>query len=450
MSDQPPTNPVFGFRLLETCMLGTLAGEERKRRLQMCLKCLLYWAREFNRNSAPLPSYFPLPDLDMARRLQAEQDPTSTMMGRCFGALIAKKLAADINSCHSSGVRGREAKLVSLSAILGRDRASGEVENFLGQPGAIGLANIVSLMASSEMNTFITEKAPLEALDVFQETVNILLAKDFLTSLGAGLPQGLVDSFHGIYSNARRLQAPEWLMVGLGEIEKRFPAVKLDDDRVFEDLVARRVPGFFDSDLISHAPSVILSLIDDQSSQSDQFDPVLGSRIDDLLNMCVPGTCYSAFMQKQTACLLFPHHLREPEMTRQIRSEVDIAARLIGRSFGALVVTKLAQDIGSRTDRAPRVNDSEAELSCLAAILGTTNAEVATLLSQPGAIGLTNIVSLMSSHLGRWTSVVGSSGHIPNDAHHGGPSGFTEYRAATRSSSHFSRDVFQPIAILSS
>ncbi|KAH9031267.1 hypothetical protein EDB84DRAFT_1600714 [Lactarius hengduanensis] len=110
--------------------------EKSAKRLQMCLKCLLYWAREFNRNSALLPSYFPLPD-HMARRLQAEQDPTSTMMGRCFGALIAKKLAADINSCHSSGVRGREAKL----------------------PGAIGLANIVSLMASSEMNTFITEKA---------------------------------------------------------------------------------------------------------------------------------------------------------------------------------------------------------------------------------------------------------------------------------------------------
>ncbi|KAH9034779.1 hypothetical protein EDB84DRAFT_1486200 [Lactarius hengduanensis] len=156
----------------------------------------------------------------MARRLQAEQDPTSTMMGRCFGALIAKKLAADINSCHSSGVRGREAKLVSLSAILGRELERGVVENFLSQPGAIGLANIVSLMASSEMNTFITEKAPLEALDVFQETVDILLAKDFLTSLGAGLPQDLVDSFHGIYFNARQLQAPEWLMVGLGEIKK--------------------------------------------------------------------------------------------------------------------------------------------------------------------------------------------------------------------------------------
>ncbi|KAH9051456.1 hypothetical protein EDB87DRAFT_1582543 [Lactarius vividus] len=36
----------------------------------------------------------------------------------------------------------------------------------------------------------------------------------------------------------------------------------LDDDRVFEDFVAR-IPGFFDSDSISHASSVMLSLMDD-------------------------------------------------------------------------------------------------------------------------------------------------------------------------------------------
>ncbi|KAI9447621.1 hypothetical protein H4582DRAFT_11377 [Lactarius indigo] len=224
MSDQPPTNPVFGFRLLETCMLGTSAGEERKRRLQTCLKCLLYWAKEFNQNSAPLPSYFPLPDPDMTRRLQAEQDPTSSKIGRCFGALIAKKLAADINSCHSSGVRGREVKLASLSAILGRERE--EVEDLLDQPGAIGLANIVSLMAPSEMNTLITEKSPPEALEVFQETIDILLAKDFLTSLDAGPPQDLVDAFHKTYYNTRRLQAPEWLMAKLEEIKKRLPALR--------------------------------------------------------------------------------------------------------------------------------------------------------------------------------------------------------------------------------
>ncbi|KAH9173274.1 hypothetical protein EDB89DRAFT_1905307, partial [Lactarius sanguifluus] len=120
-------------------------------------------------------------------------------------------------------VRGREAKLASLSTIL--ERWSGKVDDFLSQPGAIGLANIVSLVASSEMNTLITEKAPLEALGVLQETVDILIAKDFLTSLGAGLPRDLVASFHGTYSNAQRSQAPEWLMVRLGEIKTRLPAV---------------------------------------------------------------------------------------------------------------------------------------------------------------------------------------------------------------------------------
>ncbi|KAH8982730.1 hypothetical protein EDB86DRAFT_323649 [Lactarius hatsudake] len=230
MSDQPPTNPIFGFRLLETCMLGTSAGEERKNRLQMCLKCLLYWAREFNQNSAPLPSYFPLPDSDMARRLQAEQDPTSTQMGRCFSALVAKKLAADVNSCHSSGVRGREAKLASLLAILEMEtHERDQVENFLSQPGAIGLVNIVSLVASSEMNTLITEGAPPEALAVFEETVDILLAKDFLTSLDATharLPPELVDSFHRTYFNA---QAPKWLTTKLRPIKERLPAPEMTE-----------------------------------------------------------------------------------------------------------------------------------------------------------------------------------------------------------------------------
>ncbi|KAH9071501.1 hypothetical protein EDB83DRAFT_2673568 [Lactarius deliciosus] len=224
MSDQPPTNPVFGFRLLETCMLGTSAGEERKKRLQMCLKCLLYWAREFNQNSAPLPSYFPLLDPDMARRLQAERDPTSTQMGRCFSALVAKKLAADVNSCHSSGVRGREAKLASLSAILEMERY--KVEDFLNQPGAIGLVNIVSLVASSEMNTLITEGAPPEALAVFQETVDILLAEGLLTSSDARLPPELVDSFHRTYSNA---QAPTWLTTKLRWIKERLPTPEMTE-----------------------------------------------------------------------------------------------------------------------------------------------------------------------------------------------------------------------------
>ncbi|KAI9467390.1 hypothetical protein BJY52DRAFT_1413490 [Lactarius psammicola] len=214
MSDHPPTIPIFGFRLhhlLEACIIGTsdLPEEERKRRLRVCLKCLWCWVREYNQHSMPLPSYFPLPDPDMTQRLQTEEDPTAGMIGRCFSALVAKKLAADVNSRHSSDDRVRKAKLASLSAILGMEVTS------LSQPGAIGLANIVSL-TSNGMNTLVSEKVSREVLGIFQRTIDILLAEDLLISPDAGLPQNLVDSFHGIYSNA-----PEWLKEKLEQISKK-------------------------------------------------------------------------------------------------------------------------------------------------------------------------------------------------------------------------------------
>ncbi|KAH9053298.1 hypothetical protein EDB87DRAFT_242776 [Lactarius vividus] len=192
----------------------------------------------------------------------------------------------------------------------------------------------------------------------------------------------------------------------------------LDDDREFEDFVAR-VPGFFESASVHNAPSVMISLMDDQSSQPDQFDPILGSRINDLLKTCVPGTSplqeelrknrlrvcmrtlwYFAREYNQLGdATPLPSYVRtvlaNPEMSRRIQSEDDLAARLIGRCFSSLVARKLAQDIGSRNSLHTRVNS--AELSCLAAILGKTSREVADLLREPGAFSLTNIASLISS-----------------------------------------------------
>jgi len=241
LSEQSPTKPIFGFRLhrlLKMCILGTsaLTEEERKRRLQVCMKCLWCWVKAYNQNnqnSVSLPFYFPLPNPDMTRRLQAEQDPTAGTMGRCFGALVAKKLAADVNSRHSSGVRVRDAKLASLSAILGS--TSMEVETFLSQPGAICLANIVAL-TSSEMNTLVTERVPLEVLDIFRTTVDILLAENFLTSPDAGLPQNLIARFDETYSNARRLQAPDWLMDQLRQVSEKLSVVN-DARRARGDLL---------------------------------------------------------------------------------------------------------------------------------------------------------------------------------------------------------------------
>jgi hypothetical protein len=191
----------------------------------------------------------------------------------------------------------------------------------------------------------------------------------------------------------------------------------LDDDREFEDFVAR-VPGFFDSTSIEHAPSVLLSLMNDQPGS--QFDPILGSSINDLLKTCVPGisplreelrknrlrVCMRTLWyfgreynkpENTTALPSYVHAtFANSEMTRRIQSEEDIAARLIGHCFNSLIVKKVTQDIGNTAEgHLP----SEAELSCLEAILDKTSRQVAILLKQPSAIRLANIASLTSSEI---------------------------------------------------
>ncbi|KAI9447533.1 hypothetical protein H4582DRAFT_7863 [Lactarius indigo] len=82
-----------------------------------------------------------------------------------------------------------------------------------------------------------------------------------------------------------------------------------------------------------------------------------------------------------------------PEMTRRIREERDLAVRVIGRCVGALVVNKLAADINSRNVQVPvtQVND---ELACLSATLGTKSPDVLLLLNHAGAIEFTNMAFL--------------------------------------------------------
>ena len=224
MSDQPPTNTIFGLRLhrlLNIYLRGTsaLTEEQRRRRLRICLECLWCWARAYSQNSESLPPHFPLPSPDMIRRLQTEQDPTAGMIGRCFIALIAKMLAAAVSSHHSLDVRVRDEKLESLSAILGRTRA--ELETFLSHSGAICLANIITL-TSSIMNTLFTEEVlSAEVLGMLRVTVDTLLAEDTLTSLGAELPPDLVSSFRKAYSITQRPHAPDWLSRQLWPISEK-------------------------------------------------------------------------------------------------------------------------------------------------------------------------------------------------------------------------------------
>jgi hypothetical protein len=235
--------------------------------------------------------------------------------------------------------------------------------------------------------------------------------------------------------NARIVERRKWLKHGLrhsimhnaaeapqttDEHALSWTLTVLDDDREFEDFVAR-VPGFFDSTSVPNASSTMLSLMDVPASHPEQFDPVLGSRINDLLETCVLGAsalreelrrnrlrvcmrtlwCFAKEYNRPTTTTSLPPYVRKtfanPEMTRRIQSEEDIAARLIGRCFSSLVVKKLTQDISTHPDRDPLVK--QAQVSCIATILDKSDEDVAVLLDQPGVICLANIISLVSNEM---------------------------------------------------
>ena len=183
----------------------------------------------------------------------------------------------------------------------------------------------------------------------------------------------------------------------------------LDEDKEIEDFTAH-VPGFFDSRAVPDPASAILPLMADHSTT----DPILGSRLSDLLKTCIPGTspliedmrryrlrvclkslwsCGKAYNQQrelEPLPIYFRAAFASPEMTHRIQTEQDLAARVIGSCFRALVAKKLSADINLHLRPV-----TEEILACLSAILGTENREANSLLTQPGAIDLASIISII-------------------------------------------------------
>ncbi|KAH9173287.1 hypothetical protein EDB89DRAFT_717199 [Lactarius sanguifluus] len=224
MADQPTTDPILGSRLrdlLKTCIPGTspLAEDKRRRRLRVCLKSLWYCGRAYNRleTPEPLPLYVRIvfADPEMTHRIQAEQDLAARVIGRCFGALVAKKLSSDIDSRNEPGVRVKEGELACLSSILGTD--SHKVVSLLDQPGAIELASTISLI-SSNADSLVGDTMPSDVLDVFKQTLRILLSQTPPVEYIADLLRLQLAQFPNIYSNA-----PNWLKDVLQQISDRLP-----------------------------------------------------------------------------------------------------------------------------------------------------------------------------------------------------------------------------------
>jgi hypothetical protein len=83
-----------------------------------------------------------------------------------------------------------------------------------------------------------------------------------------------------------------------------------------------------------------------------------------------------------------------PRITRCILEKGDIAAHVIRRNLGALVVNKLVADIDART-----LPVDDAELACLSAILGTDNQDVTHWFNHPGTIHFANMVFLILDNI---------------------------------------------------
>ncbi|KAI0298891.1 hypothetical protein BC826DRAFT_967233 [Russula brevipes] len=188
----------------------------------------------------------------------------------------------------------------------------------------------------------------------------------------------------------------------------------LDQDQDIENLVAR-IPGILDTRAVPGASSTVLSSMDIPSDRSTP-NPILGSRIHDLLNTCIPDAsplteesrrerlriclktlwCCGRAYNRLGNSVTLPHYVHavfaSPEMTRRIQNERDLAARTIGRCFVSLVVKKLASDINARS--AAGLGFSGSELARLSTILGTGN-ETMGWLDRPGTIALANIISLL-------------------------------------------------------
>ncbi len=104
----------------------------------------------------------------MTRRIRIEWDGAARVIGHCVEALVVKKLVAGIKSSIDSEVRISDEELGYLSVILCTE--SRDLRLWLGRPGAVELANMVSLI----FNALFSDIAPSDVLDVIQQTFNIL------------------------------------------------------------------------------------------------------------------------------------------------------------------------------------------------------------------------------------------------------------------------------------
>ena len=350
MAIKPQTDAMFGFRLydlLKTCFPGTspLKDEDRKSRLRVCLKCLWYFGRGYHKLQTPalLPSYFPLTvaSLEIIQRIQTEPDPLSRVIGHCFAALIATKLAADVRSRTNSNIplEVSEDELACISTFLNADRS--DVTSCLECPGVIELASILSLTFGA-VDSLGNHDVTLDASILCQETLDIL-------------------------SRMAELQ-----------IDQPIAQLFISDGK-FDRIVVLPLLSFLQTYVTTGA------------------SPFATDLRRSCLRMCLKYLWYCAKAYHQFgASKPLPYHFSltfaSPDIIRRIQAEEDPASRVMGRCLCALVVIKLATDARSYPDSNVQLNNDA--LACLSIILGIKNDDVRFCLESPGAVQLATLVSL--------------------------------------------------------
>ncbi|KAH8990276.1 hypothetical protein EDB92DRAFT_1865425 [Lactarius akahatsu] len=244
LSEQSSSEPILGSRLrelLDTCLPSSslLTKEQRKTRLYVCLKCLWCCVRTYNKKpEVPLAPYvraiFASPEV--IHRIQTEQDVAIRLLGLCFGSLVVKKLANDITSPSRTSFATITAEMASLPHVLGTTRE--QVNGWLGQEGAIDLANVISL-ASAGLEALVdsgTKGVPTDVVNVFELTLSILAEGIESTRTNANVEWDTdhVARFHEIHPEFANARVPDLLKERLWHIlDRNFTNARVPD--LFKD-----------------------------------------------------------------------------------------------------------------------------------------------------------------------------------------------------------------------
>ena len=331
------------------------AKELHKSCLQLCLKSLWHCAKAYLQPGASrsLQSHFSLTlaSPEIIRRIQAEEDSASRVMGHCFSALVVMKLAADAQSHPNSSVQIDDDELACLSIILGTK--SDDVRLCLEFPGAVQLATLVSL-ALGDLSSLHVSTLPPDVLDVAYQT---------LTLLSQSLPPG-------------EAIAPF--------LDRSLSQLNISNGEPVRAIVSRLLHLLQSSFMISG---------------TDLTTEVRKS----CLRMCLKSLWYCAKAYNRPHCpMLMPSYflldLSTPEITRHIQTEADPISHIIGRCFQSLVVNNVAAQINTSTESDDQFRNNV--LACSSAILGTERDNFNLWLKHPGAMELLNVLFLAFDDIG--------------------------------------------------